>query len=89
MPHTPGSKSPLSVGARALSKHVGRATQGFWGPELKGSEQSKNERGVVAFERIINHAVWVNCHEIAVYHLHNLYHLVMIFMCVCTCVRAL
>jgi hypothetical protein len=40
-PHTIGSKSPLSVGARALSKHVGRATEGFWGPELKGSEAAK------------------------------------------------
>ena len=57
------SVSKLTVGARALTKHAHRSSEGFWG-EMKGSEVKKNEEANLKLEEIINTAIWVNVHLI-------------------------
>ena len=55
--------SPLTVGARALTKHCGRSSEGFWG-KFKGSELQKNIDASAKLEEIIDNAVWINIHAI-------------------------
>lgn len=53
----------LSVGARALSKHIGRdTTVRYWGLQLNGSEESKNAQASLVIEKILANAVWSNVH---------------------------
>ena len=54
----------LSVGARALSKHVHRDQSKEWWGEFKGSEQEKNERSLRVLFRILNDAAWINIHSL-------------------------
>jgi hypothetical protein len=54
-------KSLLTVGARALSKHSHRSSEGFWG-NVRGSEQKKNELAAEMVNRILCHAAWINVH---------------------------
>eukprot|EP00002_Diphylleia_rotans_P034873 TRINITY_DN7536_c0_g1_i1.p1 TRINITY_DN7536_c0_g1~~TRINITY_DN7536_c0_g1_i1.p1 ORF type:complete len:285 (+),score=53.03 TRINITY_DN7536_c0_g1_i1:44-898(+) len=51
----------LSVGARALSKHNHRSSEGFWGV-AKGSQQSQNANATAVLERLLDSAVWMNIH---------------------------
>lgn len=54
----------LTVGARALSKHVHRDQSNGWWGELKGSEQAKNEQSLKILNRILNDAAWINIHSL-------------------------
>ena len=45
--------SMLSVGARAIIKHIPKNLEGFWG-ENKGSEQRKNEMAVERLNLIMS-----------------------------------
>jgi hypothetical protein len=58
--HCPTAK--LTVGARALSKHLGRdGTHFFWGRQLHGSEESKNAQAAQLLEqRILPAVCWRN-----------------------------
>ena len=55
------NKSVLSVGARALSKHAHRSSEGFWG-NVRGSEQKKNELALDILSKILTNTVWINLH---------------------------
>lgn len=61
--HHPSAK--ISVGARALSKHLGRDTSvKFWGSCLHGSEESKNAQAAVVLQTLLNDVVWRNVHTL-------------------------
>ncbi len=53
----------LTVGARALTKHAHRSSEGFWG-EIKGTEIQKNQLASVLAEKILNECVWINVHTL-------------------------
>ena len=53
--------SKLTVGARGLTKHAHRSSEGFWG-ENRGTEAQKNENARQKLNLIIKEAVWVNLH---------------------------
>ena len=55
--------SPLTVGAKALTKHSGRSSEGFWG-KFRGSEKQKNIDANAKLEEILRDAVWINIHMI-------------------------
>jgi hypothetical protein len=57
------SKEKLTVGARALTKHCGRSTDGFWG-QFKGNDRAKNATALAKLEQILDHAVWKNVHSL-------------------------
>ena len=64
-PHTEGPGQMLSVGARALSKHIARdETANWWGDPkaYKGTQLVKNQMGESAMRRILQDAVWMNTH---------------------------
>jgi hypothetical protein len=56
-----GKKKPpkLTVGARAITKHADRSSEGFWGSN-KGTEDAKNENANLRAEIVLKDAVWVN-----------------------------
>ncbi|KAL4144285.1 hypothetical protein PRNP1_013422 [Phytophthora ramorum] len=58
---TPGE--PLSVGARAFSKHCARSSSGWWG-ELKGNDAAKNERAERKVRDVLASATWKNIHSL-------------------------
>lgn len=53
--------SLLTVGARALSKHSHRSSEGFWG-RARGTEAKKNEVAEEVLQRLLRDCVWVNIH---------------------------
>ena len=57
------NQSMLSVGARALSKHAHRSSEGFWG-NVRGSEQKKNELAQDILSKILTNTVWINLHNL-------------------------
>lgn len=57
------SVSKLSVGARAVCKHAGRSSEGFWG-DPRGTEAVKNAHAEKLAVRIIDEAVWTNIHSL-------------------------
>ena len=65
--HNP-NPSILTVGARAMQKHVSRkASGGYWinKDSLDGmSEGQKNERAETIMNRIINTCQWINIHTL-------------------------
>ena len=52
----------LTVGARALSKHVHRSAEGFWGTIHGLSEEKRNENALAKLQQIIENCVWINIH---------------------------
>lgn len=55
--HTPSES--LTVAARALTKHVHRSPEQFWG-EVRGSTAQKNAIAVRVLEQILDGATWRN-----------------------------
>lgn len=55
--------SKLTVGARALTKHCHRSSEGFWGM-FRGSEEKKNSDANEKLDQILKDCVWVNVHVI-------------------------
>eukprot|EP00897_Mesotaenium_endlicherianum_P003379 jgi/Mesen1/3069/ME000180S02296 len=55
------SKSKLTAGARALSKHAHRCSSGWWGT-MTGTEAAKNETALRTVTRVLDRAVWLNVH---------------------------
>jgi len=53
----------LTVGARALTKHAHRSSEGFWGKNA-GSEAQKNERANQIVNKILDECVWINIHAL-------------------------
>lgn len=60
-PPKKGKPSQLTVGARALTKHCHRASDGWWGTS-GGSEAAKNAWGKETLARILDGATWMNVH---------------------------
>ena len=61
--HCQGAK--LTVGARALAKHVHRdETQSWWGQPLSGSEGQKNALADAVLCRVLHSASWLNIHTL-------------------------
>mmetsp|Transcript_38115 Transcript_38115/g.61719 ORF Transcript_38115/g.61719 Transcript_38115/m.61719 type:complete len:267 (-) Transcript_38115:625-1425(-) len=56
-----GPKEPLTVGARAWTKHYHRSSDGWWG-KPKGNDVAKNIQATEVLNRILHDAVWVNLH---------------------------
>jgi hypothetical protein len=56
--HHPGEH--LTVAARALTKHVHRSPEAFWGGEVRGSVPEKNALAAQMLNRILDHATWWN-----------------------------
>ncbi|XXG89366.1 hypothetical protein AAC387_Pa12g1383 [Persea americana] len=62
VPHKPNVKgSTLTSGARALSKHVNRTSNGWWG-SFGGSDSNKNVLALKVISHIITHCCWMNFH---------------------------
>ena len=53
--------SNLSVGARSLTKHAHRSSEGFWG-KISGTDSMKNSAAQELLRRLLNEAVWINIH---------------------------
>ena len=63
--HSPSA--PLTVGARALAKHVHRSPSGFWAngaTSLRGSDFQKNAHALKLLEGLLRDAVWMNIHAL-------------------------
>jgi len=54
---------PLSTGARALSKHSHRSTEGWWG-NVKGNDAQKNENADKVINKLLLDASWINVHQL-------------------------
>mmetsp|Transcript_15546 Transcript_15546/g.13589 ORF Transcript_15546/g.13589 Transcript_15546/m.13589 type:complete len:86 (+) Transcript_15546:393-650(+) len=52
----------LTVGARALSKHIHRSTDGYWGTIHGLSEDTRNEHALSKLKQIVEKCVWINIH---------------------------
>eukprot|EP00747_Dinoflagellata_sp_TGD_P224968 gnl/TRDRNA2_/TRDRNA2_98137_c1_seq1.p1 gnl/TRDRNA2_/TRDRNA2_98137_c1~~gnl/TRDRNA2_/TRDRNA2_98137_c1_seq1.p1 ORF type:complete len:309 (+),score=17.23 gnl/TRDRNA2_/TRDRNA2_98137_c1_seq1:139-927(+) len=59
-----GSKSKLTVGARALAKHCHRSKTKFWGSNLTGGDAEKNQHSLARLDVLLKSAVWWNIHEL-------------------------
>ncbi|GMF24734.1 unnamed protein product [Phytophthora fragariaefolia] len=59
--HTP--TEPLTVGARAFSKHCARSSSGWWG-EMKGNDAAKNARAERKVRELLAAATWKNVHSL-------------------------
>ena len=55
--------SQLTVGARALTKHCHRSSEGFWGL-FRGSELQKNNDANEKLKQILTDCVWINIHKL-------------------------
>jgi len=54
---------PLSTGARALSKHSHRSTEGWWG-NVKGNDSQKNGNADRVIQKLLLDASWINVHQL-------------------------
>ena len=54
------SKTAITVGARALSKHFDRNKDNFW--FCNGTEQQRNSQAEEVFHKIMDGCVWINIH---------------------------
>eukprot|EP00914_Ancora_sagittata_P035148 GHVO01070994.1.p1 GENE.GHVO01070994.1~~GHVO01070994.1.p1 ORF type:complete len:287 (+),score=30.78 GHVO01070994.1:267-1127(+) len=61
--HKPNSASMLSVGARALAKHCHRDESSSWWGKSSGTEAAKNKHSQDILARILDHATWINIHQ--------------------------
>lgn len=61
-----GVPTRLTVGARALTKHCHRSSDGWWGGEIKGSDSIKCEAAVAVLQKILRNAYWINIHALPV-----------------------
>ncbi|EYU41083.1 hypothetical protein MIMGU_mgv1a017896mg, partial [Erythranthe guttata] len=55
--------STLTNGARALSKHINRSSQGYWGA-LNGNDYEKNRQAVEVINRVMSECIWMNMHTV-------------------------
>ncbi|KAF5188788.1 Rna-binding asch domain protein [Thalictrum thalictroides] len=62
LPHEPTVRgSKLTEGARALAKHVNRASSGWWG-NFDGNDFNKNLLALGVINHLITHCSWINIH---------------------------
>ena len=58
----------LIIGARALTKHAHRSSEGFWGSGT-GSEADRNHQAKAILDKILANCIWINIHSLP----HNEY----------------
>lgn len=58
----------LIVGARAITKHAKRSSEGFWGSGV-GNEAERNSQARTALDKIMTNCIWTNIHSLP----HNEY----------------
>lgn len=51
------------MGARALTKHCHRSSEGFWG-QFRGTEERKNADANAKLDQVLRDCIWVNVHII-------------------------
>ena len=56
------SKTSITVGARAVSKHFDRNKDNFW--FCNGTEQQRNYQAEQIFHKIMEDCVWINIHNL-------------------------
>lgn len=62
LPHNPNAKGcTLTDGARALSKHVNRSSDKYWG-SFSGSDSDKNRNALDVIRNLITCSCWMNIH---------------------------
>ncbi|KAM3374426.1 putative protein isoform X1 [Capsicum galapagoense] len=62
LPHNPNAKGcSLTDGARALSKHVNRSSDKYWG-SFSGSDSDKNKAALDVISNLITRCCWMNVH---------------------------
>ncbi|KAH0661009.1 uncharacterized protein [Solanum tuberosum] len=62
LPHNPNTKGcTLTDGARALSKHVNRSSDRYWG-SFSGSDSDKNRIALDVIRNLITRSCWMNVH---------------------------
>ncbi|XP_015077712.1 uncharacterized protein LOC107021543 isoform X2 [Solanum pennellii] len=62
LPHNPNAKGcTLTDGARALSKHVNRSIDKYWG-SFSGSDSDKNRNALDVIRNLITCSCWMNIH---------------------------
>ncbi|XP_049343660.1 LOW QUALITY PROTEIN: uncharacterized protein LOC125807948 [Solanum verrucosum] len=62
LPHNPNTKGcTLTDGARALSKHVNRSSDRYWGG-FSGSDSDKNRNALDVIRNLITRSCWMNVH---------------------------
>ncbi|XP_060171839.1 uncharacterized protein LOC132603001 isoform X2 [Lycium barbarum] len=64
LPHNPNAKGcTLTDGARALSKHVNRSSDSYWG-SFSGSDSDKNRVALDVISDLITCCCWMNVHVV-------------------------
>ena len=62
-----GHKNPpiLTVGARAIQKHMNRANGAFWGPLSGKSDKKRNEQANRKIRELFSKITWINVHTLS------------------------
>ena len=55
----------LSVGARAIQKHMQRANGAFWGPLMGKSDKKRNEQSSKKIRELFSRITWINIHTLS------------------------
>ena len=62
-----GNQNPpiLTVGARAIQKHMNRANGAFWGPLFGKSDKKRNEQANKKIRELFSRITWINIHTLS------------------------
>ena len=55
----------LTVGARAMTKHIQRKSGDFWGTVEGLNEQQRNENANFKIKSMLNEVIWINIHTLS------------------------
>ena len=55
----------LTVGARAMTKHIQRKSGNFWGTVEGLNEQQRNENANFKIKSMLNEVIWINIHTLS------------------------
>ena len=55
----------LTVGARAMTKHIQRQSGGYWGNFNGLSEKQRNDHANAKMKRILDEVIWINIHTLS------------------------
>lgn len=59
-----GNNPPIiTVGARAMQKHAGRSSEGFWGPQKGLNDKQRNDSAVRTVNKLMSDCIWINIHS--------------------------
>jgi hypothetical protein len=62
-----GNQNPpiLTVGARAIQKHMNRPNGSFWGPLTGKSDKKRNEQANRKIRELFSRVSWINVHTLS------------------------